>query len=192
MGLHVLHDDVGLGQVGQDRLGEGARTADDGHGAVGPHGGDSLDIGQRPGRRRTEGEAERGLASVGRDEGRDRIEGDEAPVVDDGDPVAQGLGLLHVVGGQDHRLTALADVTHDVPHGQARLRVEGGGQLVEEEQLGIMNQGQGDEDTLALPTGEPGDVGLLLGGDAEALQQRAPGHGVVVEGGEELQGLADP
>ncbi|MFC2284303.1 MAG: hypothetical protein ACFNLH_01970 [Corynebacterium matruchotii] len=99
VGLHALHDDVGLGQVGQDRLGEGARTADDGHGTVGPHGGDSLDVGQRPRRRRAEGEAERGLASVGRDEGRDRIEGDEAPVVDDGDPVAQGLGLLHVVGG---------------------------------------------------------------------------------------------
>ena len=113
-------------------------------------------------------------------------------MVDDGDPVAQGLGLLHVVGGHDHRLAALADVAYDVPHGQTRLRVECGGQLVEEEQLGVVDEGQGDEDALALPAGEPGDVGLLLGGDAEALQQRAPGHYVVVEGREKLQGLAYP
>lgn len=128
----------------------------------------------------------------GGDQVRHRVQGDEAPVVDDADPVAQRLRLLHVVGRHEHGGAAVADGADHVPHGQARLRVEGGGQLVEEEQLGIMDQGQGDEDALALPTGEPGDVGLLLGGDAEALQQRAPGHGVVVERGEELQGLADP
>ena len=87
--------------------------------------------------------------------------GDEAAVVDDADAVAQGLGLVHVVGGHEDRGAALADGADHVPHGQAGLGVERGGELVEEDELGPVDQGQGDEHALALAAGELVDVGIL-------------------------------
>lgn len=112
-------------------------------------------------------------------------------MVDDGDAVAQGLGLLHVVGGHDHCGAALADGAHHVPHGQARLGVERGGELVEEDQFGLAQQGERDEDPLALSSGELVHVGAPFGGYAELVEQRGGVGGVGVHGREEGQRLVD-
>ena len=54
-----------------------------------------------------------------------RAVGDDAAVVDDGDPVAEPLGLVHVVGGEEHGAAAGLEAVHDVPHLPARLRDRG-------------------------------------------------------------------
>ena len=57
----------------------------------------------------------------------------DAAVVDDGDPVAELVGLLHVVGGEQDRLAVGVELAEDLPQGDAALRVEPGGRLVEEQ-----------------------------------------------------------
>ena len=54
-------------------------------------------------------------------------------VVDDGEPVAELVGLLHVVGGEQDGLAVGVELAEDLPQGDAALRVEAGGRLVEEE-----------------------------------------------------------
>src|SRR6185436_21019740 len=51
---------------------------------------------------------------------------DDAAVVDDGDAVAQALGLLHQVRRQEHGFAAIADAADEIPDRAARLRVEAG------------------------------------------------------------------
>ena len=77
-----------------------------------------------------------------------------ASVVDDHHVVGQLLGLLEVVRGEHDGDTGVPQACDQVPHGEARLRVEPGGRLVEEDQLGPADDGQGDAEPLPLATGE--------------------------------------
>src|SRR5207244_2939436 len=61
---------------------------------------------------------------------------EDLAVVDDGDAVAELVGLLHIVGGEDDGDAFAAEVADGVPHGDAALGVEAGGGLVEEENFG--------------------------------------------------------
>src|ERR1700722_7890402 len=54
-------------------------------------------------------------------------------VIDDRDSVAHGFGLLHRVGGQDDAAALLPDVLDPAPELTARLRIEAGGRLVEQQ-----------------------------------------------------------
>ena len=74
----------------------------------------------------------------------------DAAVVDDCDPIAEALGFLHQVRGQEHRLAALADAAHEIPDRATRLRIEAGRQLVEKYEFGIVDQREGDEQALLL------------------------------------------
>jgi len=62
-------------------------------------------------------------------------------VVHDGDAVAEALGFIHVVGGQDDGAARSFEVIDKVPRDDGRAcgsRARGG--LVEEEQFGIADQ----------------------------------------------------
>jgi hypothetical protein len=59
-------------------------------------------------------------------------EADHLAVVDDRDPVAEPLRLLHVMGGQDDRSSRLPEMLDQVPELTTRLRIESGGRFVEE------------------------------------------------------------
>ena len=67
--------------------------------------------------------------------------GDDLALVDDRHPVAEPLGLVHVVRRQDDRAAAIAQVANHVPELPPRLRVEAGRRLVQEEDLGVAHQG---------------------------------------------------
>ena len=54
-------------------------------------------------------------------------------MVDDRDPVAELVGLLHVVRGEEDRLALGVELAEDLPQRDAALRVEAGGRLVEEQ-----------------------------------------------------------
>ena len=56
-------------------------------------------------------------------------------MVHDRHPVAELVGLLHVVRGQQDRLAVGVQLAEDLPQRDAALRVEAGGRLVEEQHL---------------------------------------------------------
>ena len=91
-----------------------------------------------------------------------RAEGDDLAVVHDGDAIAEALGLVHVVRGENDGAAAPLEVVDQVPQMAARLGIEAGGGLVEKEQLGIADQGAGHGQALLLAAGEPADAGVAL------------------------------
>src|SRR5665647_1721818 len=143
--------------------------------------------------RRGAGHGDRDAALRGdrADQSGDGVEGDDAAVVDDRDPVAEPLGLLHEVRGEHDGRAAVADLPDDVPDRQAGLRVQPGGQLVEEDELGVIDQRKGDEHALALAARELLDIGVALVLEPEAGEQGTPVGGGRVEGGEQVQRLGD-
>src|SRR4051795_7104456 len=74
--------------------------------------------------------AERGRRSLG----------DDPPLLDDRDAVAQGLRLVEVVRRQHDGLSEVLERAHDVPRRAPRRRVEAGGRLVEEDKLGVAEE----------------------------------------------------
>ena len=81
------------------------------------------------------------------------VGGDDLAAVDDDDAVAQRVGLVEVVGGEEHRRPALAAQLGDVPPQVGpRLRVEAGGGLVEEDEGRVVDQPHRDvEPSLLAP-----------------------------------------
>ena len=73
-------------------------------------------------------------------EGRRRALADDAPLVDDGQPIAQLVGFLEVLRGQEDGRPAPVDAAHLLPHGEPAGGVEAGGRLVEEEHLGLVHE----------------------------------------------------
>ena len=65
---------------------------------------------------------------------------DEAAAVHDGESVAEALRLVHEMRRQQHRLALLQQLLQSLPDEVARLRVEAGGRLVEDEQVGVVHQ----------------------------------------------------
>ena len=74
----------------------------------------------------------------------------ETAVTHHHDPVAEDLGLVGEVGDEHHGRPAVADPLHEVPDDPARRRVETLGELVEEHDLGLVEERQGDEQSLPL------------------------------------------
>jgi len=112
-------------------------------------------------------------------------------VRDHGDPVGEGLCLVHVVRGQDDGGAERPQGGDDVPELVAGRGVEPGGRLVEEQQLGIADQPDPDVEASLLATGEgPGPSPALV---LQPDQGEDLGHGPrgAVVAGEELQRLLD-
>src|SRR2546425_8895501 len=117
------------------------------------------------------GQHDRPLWTVTGDEPLRRVDVDDAAVLDDRHPIAQSLGLLHEMRRQEDRLAARADAAHQLPDRAARLRIEPGGQLVEEHDVGVVDQGQHDEQPLLLTAGQRHEPGVSLVGEPELLEQ---------------------
>ena len=62
-----------------------------------------------------------------------RAEREQLAVVDDREPVAELVGLFHVVRGEEDGLAVAVQLAEDLPQRDATLRVEAGGRLVEEQ-----------------------------------------------------------
>lgn len=74
-----------------------------------------------------------GVTRVVADQGRDGIEGDDPSVVNDRHPVTQPFSLVHEVRGEHDGRPSLPDGLDHLPHGQPGVRVEAGGEFVEED-----------------------------------------------------------
>src|SRR5208282_1169368 len=87
----------------------------------------------------------------------------DVPVVDYRDPVAEAVGLLEVVRRQEEsHVVVVLELTDVCPDGGARLDVEPESRLVEEEELGVVDQAAGKLQPPPHPSREGAD--LPLGG----------------------------
>ena len=77
---------------------------------------------------------------------------DQRAVLDDGHAIAEALSLLHQVSRQKNGLASIADTVDEIPDRAPGLGVEPCGQLVEEDDLGIVDQRERDEQPLLLST----------------------------------------
>src|ERR1700692_920775 len=82
------------------------------------------------------------------------VKGDDPPMVHDRYPIAQPFRLIHVVGCEYDGAPRLLQAIHHVPQVAARLRIQPGCRLVEEQQLRIAYQGAGHGQPLFLAAGE--------------------------------------
>src|SRR5260221_13773427 len=83
-----------------------------------------------------------------------RAERDHLAVVHHRDAVAKPLRFFHVVRGQQHCPPAFLESLDDIPGLMARLRVEAGSWLIQEEQLWVSHQGAAKGEPLLLATRE--------------------------------------
>ena len=81
----------------------------------------------------------------------------EVAGVDHHDAVAHLLHVVEEVGGEQHRDAERAEAGHQLEHLLASERIEAGGRLVEQHQLGIAHERLGQLGALAHPGGEAAD-----------------------------------
>ena len=100
------------------------------------------------------------------------VEFDDDPTpVEDRDPVGGLLGLLEVLGGQQHRGPCPREVADHLPHLEAGLGIEPGGRFVEEDHRGVADQAHRDVEAPAHAAGvRPGPT-IAGVGEAEAGEQ---------------------
>src|SRR3989441_9603835 len=75
---------------------------------------------------------------------------DHAAADDDDEPVGKMLGLIHVVGGQEHGPAEAAQALYRRPGVPAGDRIESRRRLVEEDQLRVTHESQREIETAAL------------------------------------------
>jgi hypothetical protein len=97
----------------------------------------------------------------------DRGLGDDAAVRDDSHPVADLLHLGHEVAGEDDGAALAAQLDHEGAHVAHAGRVEPVGRLVEDHQLGVLEQGGGDAEALLHPERVRGEPVVAAIGEAD-------------------------
>ncbi len=84
--------------------------------------------------------------------------GDYLPLVHYGDLVRQLLCLLEIVSRQEDADPLALEVPYHIPHGPPRLRVQTGGRLVQEDEVGLVHEGEGEPHLLLLASRELHEV----------------------------------
>ena len=110
-------------------------------------------------------------------------------MVHDRHPVAKFLGLLHVVGGQQHGAPFRFELLDQLPHVPPGLRVQAGGGLVQEQQDRVVDQCGGNGEPLFLPAGKLLEEGLGAVGQFHLSQQAQGVNLPVVNTGHHVQYL---
>ena len=77
-------------------------------------------------------------------ERRGRVNRDHAAVVQQSDAITEMFCLFHEVRHEDHGHALVTDALNQLPGFAARLRIESGGELVEDRQLRTADQGERD------------------------------------------------
>jgi len=106
--------------------------------------------------------------------------------------VGQGIGLVELVGGEQDAAAAIHEAPDVLPERAARLDVEAGGRLVQEEQLRIAAQGQCEQNPLALATRQLAEQPVLEPAQSGRGYGFRQGQGRRVVTREQLDVLAHP
>ena len=120
-----------------------------------------------------------------------RAFGDDLAVVDDGEAVAEALGFVHVMRGQQNGAAFLLKGADGVPELAAALRIEPGGGLIEKQNFWVADQRSGDGQALALASGKLAHPGIGLLGELHFFKDFLRRAWLRVEAGEEVDGFAD-
>ena len=120
--------------------------------------------------------------------------GDDGTAVDDDQRVGQLIGLVEILGGQQHRGALRDQVAHGRPHLGAGGRIETGGGFVEEQQRRPGDHRRGEVDAPPHAAGEPGHRPIRGVREAELFDQfggaRTGGRSAMPEqAGEEFEVL---
>ena len=99
------------------------------------------------------------------------VDRDDLAAVDQCEPIGQAFGFLHEMRNKDDGDAALLQVLDQIPRIPASLRVESGGQLVENRDFGVSDQRQGNRETLLLAPGEILEPLVPFVGDAELVEK---------------------
>lgn len=91
--------------------------------------------------------------------------------VDDGHPVAELIGLFHVVGGEEDGLAFSVELAQDLPHGNAALGIQPGGGFIEEQHRGPVHDGTGHHQPLGHAARKRQHRGVGPFGQAETRQK---------------------
>src|SRR3954452_4831068 len=113
--------------------------------------------------------------------------GDEPPLLDDRDAVAERLGLVEVVRREQDGLAEVLQRAHDVPRRAASGGVEAGRRLVEEDQLGVADEGEREVEAAELAAAERPRVRIGLLAEARELDHLV----YVARGGVEASPMRD-
>src|SRR5215471_14906949 len=124
------------------------------------------------------------------DQIRRRTFGDDLPMIDDGETVAETLGFIHVMGRQQHRAAGPLKFANDIPELSAALWIKAGSRLVEEQNFWIAHQRRRDGQTLALSTRELADPGIGFLRELQLLQNVGRRARLAVKAGKKFYGLA--
>ena len=95
------------------------------------------------------------------------VAGHDLAAADQGDLVAERLGLLEVVRGQEDRRALLVQAADVAPQLLAQLDVDAGGGLVEDDQARLVQQGAGEQQAALHAARELGGAGVALGAQVE-------------------------
>ena len=110
-------------------------------------------------------------------------------MVDDADPIAELLRLVHRVRGEHDGGTTVAELPDERPRRGARTRIHARGRLVEEHQRRSPDQREREREALLLAARHPAHERVLRFAEADEVEQPVGIVGVVVVRSEELQRL---
>ncbi len=100
-----------------------------------------------------------------------RTLGDDAPGADDGDAAAELLGLFQIMRRQEDRHSVGIEGAKPLPQLEAQLDVDAGGRLVENQQLGLVNQRASQREPAFLTARDFRVLEMRVRGKPEALEQ---------------------
>ena len=100
-----------------------------------------------------------------------RVAGDQRAVVDHREARRQPLGLVHEVRGEQDRLALRDELAQAVPDQVARLRIEPRGRLVEDQEIGVVDQRARERQAPLHAARERADRLLALAREAGELEQ---------------------
>jgi hypothetical protein len=116
-----------------------------------------------------------------------RIERHHAPLLHQGDPVAQGLGLFKIVRGQDDRMALAVQATDELPQALAQFDIDAGRRLVKHDDRRLVHQRLSDQHTALHAARQPAHVDVGLARQIEVGQDFV--DPVIVLADAEISGL---
>ena len=112
-------------------------------------------------------------------------------VIDNGQPVAEALGLVHVVRGEQNRSAFLLEAADDVPKLTPALRIESGSRLVKKKDARIADQSGRNSQALLLPTGKLANPGVGFLREFEVFENFGSPTRFAVKTGKKFDGFAN-
>ena len=149
-------------------------------------------LGQTGGRRaHRQREIDHVLGAEGGDQLAGRTQRDHLAMIEDRYAVAEALGFVHVVGGEENGVPRPAEALDHFPQLASRLGIEPRRRLIEEEQLGTAHQSAGDGQPLLLPSRQLPHPAPAFFAQGHQVEHFVHGVRVMIETAKELQGFFD-